>query len=225
MPKKDESVFLKSAKGLSAVISLLIILLCLNSALAENVVYNPVIDTLSVTFSDCVPGGDYSLFIVSGSNSDANFNSGNLLFIDQVTADHNGIIYVAFVDPSFQSCTVYLGGQFASVSSPLKLGVYSLEEKIPDNRISLPDALTAIEDEAFRGCAFTHVFLGEHVVSIGSKAFANCENLAYVYIPDSTLTIADDAFNDSPGVVIGCHAGSFAQQFALTNRIRYKTVK
>jgi len=37
--------------------------------------------------------------------------------------------------------------------------------------------------------------------AIGSRAFANCKDLIYVYIP-SAVTLAPDTFADSPGVLI-----------------------
>ena len=67
--------------------------------------------------------------------------------------------------------------------------------------------LTKIEDSAFEGDTFTHVYLGESVTRIGSRAFADCEQLLYIFIPNPDTFIADDAFDGSPNVVIGCPGG------------------
>ena len=207
------------------VFMLVLFLISLDLTLAENVVYTSGINTLSISCSDCIPGNDYSLLVISGSDSQGSFNSSNLLFIDQITANSNGDIFVAFVNPSFPSCSVFLGGQFQSgSSSPIKLGVYIPEESVPEKSFVLPDVLTTIEDEAFYGCSFTHVYLGEHVTSIGSKAFANSNSLVYIFIPKLTTIIAEDAFWNSSNIVIGCHAGSYAQQYAQLNGIPHRAV-
>lgn len=219
--------FHRFARIASIVILLLLLITStlLDDVLAENVTYTSGIDTLSVSYTDCVPGNDYALLVIKGSESQGNFNSSNLLFIDQVTANSSGDIFVAFVNPSFPSCTVFLGGKFQSGStSPIKLGVYIPEESAPEKSFVLPTMLTTVEDEAFYGCSFTHVYLGKHVSSIGSKAFANSNSLVYIYIPESTTTISEDAFWNSSNIVIGCHAGSYAQQYAQSNGIPYRTV-
>ena len=87
----------------------------------------------------------------------------------------------------------------------------------------LPEALEIIEENAFEGCAFTHVYLGNRVADIGAKAFANCPNLVYIEIPESVTSIAEDAFSGSNGVTIVCKNGSAAYVFATTHSISYKT--
>ena len=66
----------------------------------------------------------------------------------------------------------------------------------------LPESVSKIGDEAFEGDAFQGVIIPDGCASIGSRAFANCENLRYVYIPESVTEIEDDAFLDSKQVVI-----------------------
>ena len=207
---------------------LLTLVLCtifMSAAFSESVSYTAAIDTLSISYSNCIPGNDYSLIVVNGNDSQGNFNASNLLFIDQITANSNGSVFIAFVNPSFPSCSVFLGGRFSnSISSPCKLGTYVPEEVTPESSFVLPTMLTTIEDEAFYGCSFTHVYLGEQVSSIGSKAFANSNSLQYIYIPVATNIIAGDAFSNSNNIIIGCHAGSYAEQYAQANGISYKTV-
>ena len=70
------------------------------------------------------------------------------------------------------------------------------------NVLRLPAATLHIEDEAFEGCAFQGVIIPDGCTSIGSKAFADCENLQYVCIPASVTTIAGDAFTNSELAVI-----------------------
>ncbi len=88
--------------------------------------------------------------------------------------------------------------------------------------LMLPQGLIQIEEEAFEGGNFTHVYLSAAVQSIGSKAFANCPNLIYIEIPTDIESIADNAFLNSPNVVIGCTAGSKAYQYAMQKGIPYQ---
>ena len=52
--------------------------------------------------------------------------------------------------------------------------------------LDLPADLTAIEEEAFAGGAFIYVKLAEGTESVGPRAFADCPNLRYIYIPAET---------------------------------------
>lgn len=207
------------------IIMLWLFLLCY-SASADNVVYTDGIDTLSISFNQCVPGNEYSILLVKGTNKTGPINSENLLFVDQLTADSDGNIYVAFVHPSFSNCTVLLGGTFkSSLTSPQLLGNYSPDIPEPEVTFTLPSMLENIENEAFSGCAYTHVYLGENVSSIGARAFSYSTQLVYIYIPDSTTNIADDAFEGCSDFIIGCHANSYAQQYAIEHSIHYRIVK
>ena len=60
--------------------------------------------------------------------------------------------------------------------------------------LTLPNGTQSIETEAFCGIAAEAVIIPDGCSSIGSKAFANCEKLRYVWIPNSVLTVSDDAF-------------------------------
>ena len=59
-----------------------------------------------------------------------------------------------------------------------------------------------IEAEAFEGGTFQGVVIPDGCVSIGSKAFANCEQLLYVSIPVTVKEVSDDAFMNSKLAVI-----------------------
>ena len=68
--------------------------------------------------------------------------------------------------------------------------------------MKLPAGLTEIEEEAFAGLACEAVIIPEGCVSIGSRAFAECERLIYIRIPVSVVTIAEDAFEGCPDVTV-----------------------
>lgn len=67
--------------------------------------------------------------------------------------------------------------------------------------LDLPDDLTRIEDGAFQGGAFQVVIIPDGCTSIGSMAFAYCQNLRYVSYKEGTI-IAEDAFTGSPVQVL-----------------------
>lgn len=85
---------------------------------------------------------------------------------------------------------------------------------MPASDFILPAALTDIGEEAFTGSAFTFAKLSDKTTSIGSRAFADCPNLAYIYIPAATKTIAADAFAGVDGLTILGTNGSYAETFA-----------
>ena len=61
--------------------------------------------------------------------------------------------------------------------------------------ISLPDGLTAIEDEVFYGCfSLKAITLPASVKNIGKSAFKWCENIETISLPDGLTTIEDEVF-------------------------------
>ena len=83
-----------------------------------------------------------------------------------------------------------------------------------DAEMILPAGLKTIEEEAFVNGTFRTVRIPEGVRTIGSHAFAGCENLERIIIPASVETIALDAFEGADYLVVYCSAGSYAQQYA-----------
>lgn len=86
---------------------------------------------------------------------------------------------------------------------------------LPAPDLILPASLTVIGEEAFAGGAFAFVRLPETAVSIGWHAFADCPNLAYVYIPRATTDIDPYAFGvKCDGLTIVGTPDSTAESFA-----------
>ena len=83
--------------------------------------------------------------------------------------------------------------------------------------LTLPAGLTEIGEEAFAGIAAEYVQVTENVVSIGSRAFADCGNLRETAIPAGVQTIADDALSGCTDVTVYGKTGSEAQRFAEAN--------
>ena len=177
--------------------------------------------SFSVEYRGCSKNEEYALFIVKNEQIPIREwpeHPENILFMDQLTADDYGRISINFVAPNFTGGTVFLSGVFQDGKPSFQpIGKGPVEKPM-----SLPGALTEIESSAFEGDTFTHVYLGESVTSIGSRAFADCEQLLYIFIPNPDTFIADDAFDGSPNVVIGCRGGavsSYATEHGISCEI------
>ena len=101
-------------------------------------------------------------------------------------------------------------GYVRYVSAAFENEAFTVQEKtgrtIPAlGTLSCPDfpaQIRAIGEEAFAGTPFQAVIIPDTVVEIGSRAFAGCEKLVYVFIPGSVESLAPDAFADCPNAVI-----------------------
>ena len=100
--------------------------------------------------------------------------------------------------------------------------IASLDELEPD--LVLPAMLTSIEDEAFADGAFVYVKLPDQAVSIGWHAFADCPNLAYIYIPAQTTQIDAQAFGNMQDLTILGKTGSVAQTYAQNHNYTFIAV-
>lgn len=88
-----------------------------------------------------------------------------------------------------------------------------------------PEEKQSIGTQSFMRCnELETVSLGGNVNEIGTQAFAECENLETVVIADSVERIADNAFEGSEKVTIYCFADSYAETFAIENKIKVTTL-
>lgn len=99
-------------------------------------------------------------------------------------------------------------------------------EKAKIGQLEYDDGLKiSIGAQSFMSCSeLQTVALGGNVDEVGSKAFAECENLEMVVISDSVERIASDAFDGSENVTIYCFANSYAETFAIENKIKVTTL-
>ncbi len=90
--------------------------------------------------------------------------------------------------------------------------------------IALPDSIISINDEAFNGCtSLTDITLPDSVSYIGCGAFRNCTSLTSITIPANVSYIDECAFDGiTSSVKIFCYYGSYAEQYAIKNGIKYK---
>ena len=179
-------------------------LLIMPHAAMAGVTYDAVSDRLTVSYDQCTPGGQVSLFLLQPSAAAGGFSVSDVLFMDQLTAGGNGRIEALFIGSALPPFKAVIGGNFTDGGvSPREIGNWAGSAEV--RTLTMPAQLTAIEESAFEGGTFTHVYLGEQTASIGSRAFADCQNLLYIYIPDSVTDIASNAFEVCDSLTIGCH--------------------
>ena len=131
-----------------------------------------------------------------------------------VTVNENGLA-VALKAGTAKITVKTVDGNFTDVVT------INVTEDSMHRAMRFPQGLTVIEESAFEGDSFTLAVLGSQVRTIGSRAFADCTSLVYIYLPDSVTSIAADAFTQSPQVIIGCEWGSEAHRYAVANGLRY----
>ena len=93
-------------------------------------------------------------------------------------------------------------------------------------RATISENLVDISDKIFLGCEYlVTIVVGGSVESIGEEAFGSCTALKTIVIPDSVTSISDDAFlAANTNMVIYCNEGSYAQEYAVKNDIKYTTL-
>lgn len=87
-------------------------------------------------------------------------------------------------------------------------------------QLALPSALTVIDKEAFSNLTAEEIILGDQVERIGTRAFADCGNLALINLPDD-VQIAEDAFAGCEELTILCSEGSTGHVYAAAHEIPY----
>lgn len=83
-------------------------------------------------------------------------------------------------------------------------------------------SVQSIGDNAFASLTdITEVRISAGIASIGPGAMSDCPALNAVYIPKTVTNIAIGAFDGSDNVTIYCSKGSYAEQYAISNNIKY----
>ncbi len=90
--------------------------------------------------------------------------------------------------------------------------------------VTLPDGVTSLGSSVFFGCSsLTSVTIPNSVTSMGSSVFYGCSGLTSVTIPESVTSIGYQAFSGcSSELVLWVVAGSYAEEYAIDNGIKYE---
>ncbi len=94
------------------------------------------------------------------------------------------------------------------------------------DQITVPKNITMISKRMFEGCTgLKKITLHERLERIEDRAFFGCSSLDFVIIPDSVTFIGDGAFDcTDKQFIIQCSFGSYAEEYARKNRIKYQLV-
>ncbi len=134
------------------------------------------------------------------------------LTLQETVPERGGYRFLGWADVNADAAAAhYSAGEKYSENKDLKL--HAVWEQLEPDMI-LPASLELIEEEAFEGGTFRYVVLSDGVTSIRKRAFAACHNLKDIYIPETAVTIATDAFDGTTGLTIHGIKGSYAEFYA-----------
>jgi len=130
--------------------------------------------------------------------------------------------YIAAGDPVFESGHIYRAQIYMQ-----KVGweadyheVYFTVDDAVSRTLTLPSALTTIENEAFAGVNANRIEIGSNVETIEYRAFADIDGLVYADFANGNVEIQGGAFENTR-VVILCYQESDAYNYARGNNIPY----
>ena len=192
------------------------------SALTDLTISDSVINIGKDAFSGCASLTSVTIPANTTSISDGAFAGCSGLTSVTVPSSLTSIGRAVFYKCSGLTDIYYEGSQeqWAAISKgtdndPLSSAtIHYNYVRLPAPDLILPAFLKIIEEEAFAGGAFVYVKLPEGTESIHARAFADCPNLKYIYIPESTTTIDPMAFENVVELTILGKAGSVAESFA-----------
>ena len=126
-------------------------------------------------------------------------------------------------DNSFGECyalrELYVPGTVVKIEEAAFKNCTSLE------KVELSEGLEAISDYGFNGCAaLGEINVPEGCYEVGNFAFEGCKSLEKVYLPDSIQFVGGRVFEGDIKLCIYGRAGSFAEQFATEQRLRFSLI-
>jgi hypothetical protein len=89
--------------------------------------------------------------------------------------------------------------------------------------VKLSNSLTKINEETFSDCpSLEKIVLLPGITEIADRAFQHCAKLKEVYIPQTVETISDKAFSYYDKITIYGMKGSYAEQWANDNDVKFE---
>jgi hypothetical protein len=111
---------------------------------------------------------------------------------------------------------IYLPDSITTIEPAAFSGCGGLE------KINIPSSLSVLQGSVFALSGLEKIELPIGMTEIQGASLAGCPSLGYCKIPDSVEIIANNAFEQSPNVIIVASPDSYAAQFAAEKGIKFQ---
>lgn len=92
--------------------------------------------------------------------------------------------------------------------------------------VIIPHSVKKIGEFAFADCnGLKEIIIPESVDFVNYCTFSGCEELTKLVLPSSLTFIGANAFGGCDNLTIHCHAGSYAEQYAKEQGIKYQLME
>ena len=167
-------------------------------------------NTYTITVNGKTPGRDYTIVVVAGDYTGKEMpeiSEENIIYIDQVTADSNGVVsFTGFIPMTESVGTVYIGGD----DTPSEEGILATESGF---------GYIAGRLISYSGDNET-VVIPDNITSVDAEAFDNADNVKNAIIKTGSTLLSDNAFAAGTKLFISPLAIS-AKEYALNNGLSY----
>ena len=103
------------------------------------------------------------------------------------------------IDCSYDAQIIVTGmGNYTGVAH----GTFEIIDPQALATLNLPAGLQIIDEEAFTAVSAQRIVVPEGCLTLGARAFADCDGLKLVEVPDSVTDIADDAFEHTNACIL-----------------------
>ena len=155
----------------------------------------------------------------TGGPENQNKTHGVALNLSEEIPERNGFFFLGWAAKADTSDADYQPGDRFDLDEETTL--YAVWAA-PD--FTMPDSLRTIGEEAFESGIFVFAKLSDQVTEIQKRAFADCRNLKFIYIPKTAKIIDDNAFENDSNLTIFGEEGSYAETYAKGHDYRFLEV-
>lgn len=173
---------------------------------------------------DIYKGGEATLYAIWKVRTYVvSFDSAGAGTYDSITVNHGATINL----PIPKKLGFLFGGWYSSnnelvTNSTAIVSNLSLTARWSEpTRMTLPESLTEIEDEAFEGTAPNVVIIPDSVSTIGSRSFADNQNLYSMVVYSRSMAVADNAFENCPNMTVYGYSNSSIDTYCTERSIPF----